>query len=176
MYKQKQQKILILIWIYLLIALSGAINVYALEVFLMPLTHHSGTLSNASIALFNDPLQAFYLIKICLCFLFGSSISGWFYHKKESLFNANHLYFVFIGSLLFFCLNLFNLSLRPYLISLWMGIQNGMYIKVYNLRVCITHVSGTFSDAGFALGAFLNGKKNEYKIFLFLISKLIFFF
>lgn len=166
----------LLMGILALTLMAGAINVYAIKVLSTPLTHHTGNLSNMAIALFENSEKAAYLFGVIVCFFFGSAISGFFHYSRSANLTLSYSFILLFGGFCFVCMNYWSLiHLNSYLISFWIGMQNGMFLSFRKLRVRMSHMTGTLTDAGFAFGAMLRGQKEEAWKVIYLISNILLF-
>lgn len=165
-----------LLWIYWLTFLSGAVNVYAIEVLGTPITHHTGNVSGLAISIYENHGPSFKILLVLISFFLGSVISGALYCKPTGVAKKTYGYSLLLAGLLFIILDYVHLHLvRLILIALWMGIQNGMYMKYRGATVRTSHITGYLTDAGFTIGTSLRGEKNDIrKVRFYLFSILSF--
>lgn len=155
-----------LLWIYLLCVLGGYFNAGAILLHQVPASHHTGNVSH--IALFLHKLNHISLAEVggvILAFVLGSTIAGLLFHDR--IFKPTHRYgltLMGMGVILAAAalLNFHDHKLLLFLGAAFMGLQNGLFIYYKNMLVRSTHVTGTLTDFGFALGCMLRGKHHEW--------------
>ena len=166
-------------WIGELTFLAGVVNVCAMLLLELTITHSTGNISKAAISLANGEFNAFSeILFYIILFFIGSTISGYIYHeKKTDITKYDSILPIFFGIIMFIAIKTTTgniVILR--IISLGMGMQNGSYIKLKGIIVRTTHMTGYITDAGFCLGALLHGnRKDAWKLRFYIISILTFF-
>lgn len=160
--------------------LAGTVNICAIVLLELTITHFTGNLSKAAIALADGEFTEFSKILSCiLLFFLGSIISGYIYHERKSdLTKYDAILPILFGIIMYISVNITNNSISVLrVISLGMGVQNGTYIKLKGILVRTTHMTGYLTDAGFCLGSLLHGHRDDaWKLGFYVISILIFFF
>ncbi len=172
-------KVFFFSWVGILTFLAGAINIYTIVLLGSTITHFTGNISNAAILLASGNINTFAeLFYFIILFLIGSTISGYVYHEKESDINVyDSILPMLFGIVIYVSMKITaNPATMLKIISLVMGIQNGMYVKIKGVIVRTTHMTGYLTDAGVCLGLLLHGKF-EFRIrFLFYILSILTFF
>ena len=176
----KQQKgILFAIWIGLLSALSGFVNITTLLLYEKPTTHMTGNVSGVLIhAMSGETSHALTLLLIIISFLLGGVCCGMIFSEKVFRFaNRYGILLIVLGLLLgiSFWLNLEVLWI--YQLAFTVGVQNGMFIYYRGMIVRTSHFTGYLTDTGFAIGRCLRGhRKDKIKIVFYSLSMLFFLF
>lgn len=174
-----KHRIFTLIWITSLTFLGGATNISAIMLFQTTITHHTGNISKAAIALANGNFTIFLLLLTYLAlFSLGSVIAGFlFYRRHDHLRLLYTVLPILLGLTLFISMRFVAAdAVLLMVISLGMGLQNGTYFKVRGIVVRTTHMTGYLTDAAFCLGAVLKGNKHElWKVGWYFSSILVFF-
>ncbi|MDO5041219.1 MAG: YoaK family protein [Peptoniphilus sp.] len=177
MKKQKtNNEINILLWIFILTFLAGAINVYTIKKFGVTTSHHTGNASNIAIKFCEGNFAVHRLAMLVVCFFAGSSISGFLFHKKNMQDKIPYVIsLIFMGSMLMM-LEILNCgSGTVYFLAFFIGLQNGMHIKYKGITVRTSHITGYLTDGGFSFGTFLKGDTKALgKTVFFSISILVF--
>ncbi|NLB33985.1 MAG: DUF1275 domain-containing protein [Tissierellia bacterium] len=160
--------------------LAGTVNICAIVFLELTITHYTGTLSNAAIALANGEFTKFSETLSCVVtFFLGSIISGYInYERKSNLTKYDSILPILFGITMHITVNItVNSMILLSVISLGMGIQNGTYIKLKGILVRTTHMTGHLTDAGFCLGSLLHGNRDDaWKLMFYMSSILLFFF
>jgi uncharacterized membrane protein YoaK (UPF0700 family) len=174
-----KHRIFTLIWITSLTFLGGATNISAIMLFQTTITHHTGNISKAAIALASGDFTIFLLLLSYLAlFSLGSVIAGFlFYRRHDHLRILYTLLPILLGSALLLSITFLAAdAVILMVISLGMGLQNGTYFKVRGIMIRTTHMTGYLTDAAFALGAVLKGNMHElWKVGWYFASILVFF-
>lgn len=174
-----KHRIFTLIWITSLTFLGGATNIAAIMLFETTITHHTGNITKAAIALASGNFTLFGLLFSYLAlFSLGSVLAGFlFYKRTEHLHGLYTLLPIVLGLSLFLSRRfLASEAIILMVISLGMGLQNGTYFKVRGVVVRTTHMTGYLTDAAFSLGAVLKGNRHEsWKVLWYFSSILVFF-
>lgn len=170
-----QRKKFTLVWVAALTFLAGAMNVSAILLFNTTISHHTGSLSRAAMALADGDLKLFFdMISYVVLFFFGAMISGLLYYQRNRGVRLLHsLLPIVFGCVLFIGVWTGNTNeniLR--IIAFGMGLQNGTQIRIYGVVVRTTHMTGTLTDAALSIGHILRGKTDEWDRFLFLVYTL----
>ncbi len=166
-------------WIGILTFLAGAINICAIELLELTITHLTGNLSKAAILLARGDLSSFSeIFSSIILFFIGATIAGYLYHEKTSDINYfDAILPILFGMIIFISLETTTKTITLLrIISLGMGIQNGIYIRVRGVLIRTTHMTGYLTDAGFCLGSLLHGKREfAWKLLFYLASIFTFF-
>jgi uncharacterized membrane protein YoaK (UPF0700 family) len=147
----------------LLAALAGYINTIFLSLYLLPVSHLSGTLSRFSWDISkNDWSDLAQISGIIVGFLFGAMLSGFII--GNSTVQLGRRYGVVLGlEGLFLALSALLLHTLPILAvslaALACGIQNGMASNYRGMIIRTTHVTGVVTDLGVLLGRWLRHRK-----------------
>lgn len=153
-----------LFWVYGLTVLGGYFNCGAILLHARPSSHHTGNLSSLAIAILdrNMPL-VLELTGVMLAFVAGTVFAGWLFHERKFSSNTRYgLCLLGMGAIILAAsLGRPDARFLLFLGAAFMGLQNGLFIFYKSILVRTTHVTGTFTDFGFALGALLRGKKQE---------------
>lgn len=167
------------LWISLLTFGAGAINATAIFLLDKTITHHTGSLSKAAIALGEGNWLVFLdLFSYLSLFFIGAFVSGYTTAKRNRGVRYLHSFYpILFGALLilsyFAQLNTENI-LR--LMAFGMGLQNGTHIRLHSIQIRTTHMTGYLTDAAVSLGKVLRGQKEErIKAFFILYSIFVFF-
>lgn len=159
------------IWVFLICALSGALNIYTILNFSSNSANHTGNVSRLSIEIANNAIDSRILVMIGLFFI-GSLIAGILFHER-SFSHQKRYGFIFIFGGLILIFNYFIKSgLNIYFIPALLGLQNGMFLT-YNGAMCrFTHITGYLTDAAYEIGRVCRGKEDAqyWKIFFYLGS------
>lgn len=177
--KLTKHRIFTLIWISTLTFLGGATNISAILLYETTITHHTGNISRAAIALASHDFNLFVLLFSYLgLFCLGSVIAGFlFYRRTKHLKNLYTFLPLALGMGLYISLK-FSASTEFLLmvIAFGMGLQNGTYFKVRGIVIRTTHMTGYLTDAAFSLGAVLKGNHHElWKVLWYFFSISAFF-
>lgn len=174
--KHRQANYKFLTWIYWMTTLTGAVNVYAIKVLGTPITHHTGNSSEIAISLYENLQLPYRLFVLLGSFFIGSALSGILYYEKIRTPKKRYGFSLIVGGIILMILNFFDVEiLQLTLISIWIGMQNGMFIKYKDALIRTSHVTGYLTDAGFALGAFVRGEKTElWKVKFYSLSVIAF--
>lgn len=160
--------------------LAGTVNTCAIVFLELSITHFTGNISNAAIALANGEFTIFSQTLSCvMTFFLGSIISGYInYERKSNLTKYDSILPILFGITMHITVNItVNSMILLSVISLGMGIQNGTYIKLKGILVRTTHMTGHLTDAGFCLGSLLHGNRDDaWKLMFYMSSILLFFF
>ena len=174
-----KHRLFTLIWITSLTFLGGATNISAIMLFETTITHHTGNISKAAIALASGHWTVFFLLLSYLAlFSLGSVLAGFlFYRRHDHLKLLYTILPIVLGVSLFLALRFAaSEAILLMVISLGMGLQNGTYFKVRGIVIRTTHMTGYLTDAAFALGAVLKGNRHElWRASWYFISILVFF-
>jgi uncharacterized membrane protein YoaK (UPF0700 family) len=147
----------------LLAALAGYINTIFLSLYLLPVSHLSGTLSRFSWDISkNDWSDLGQISGIIVGFLFGAMLSG-FIIGNSTVQLGRRYGVVLVLEGLFLALSAWLLHMIPVLAvslaSLACGVQNGMASNYRGMIIRTTHVTGVVTDLGVLLGRWLRHRK-----------------
>lgn len=169
-----------LAWICSLSFIGGYVDVYGFITIAFPLTHFTGSVSKVAMdGLHIQFDKDFYQLLVCMSFfILGNILAGYFIGERQFSFKKRYgLIFIGIGVILtavFFFTNE-NLTFI-YLLSVAVGIQNGLFITYKGILVRTSHITGTISDLGVYIGYLLRGKVyDKWKLFYYFISLISFF-
>lgn len=166
-------------WIKWLTFLAGAVNIGTIVIFGTTITHYTGNLCNAAIALVSGQLLVFArLISYIVLFFLGSTISGILFHEQKLSFKRYYAFIpIFFGVMILIVSKMTaNKLVILGMFAFGMGIQNGTHIKFRGVLVRTTHMTGYITDAAFSLGAVLRGHREElWKLKFYLLSIITFF-
>lgn len=166
------------VWVMLLSFLSGYINVVSLQLFLVPSSHLTGSLTKTveTLQAGEYTLTLFYL-SIIFSFFLGGVFSGAVFAKKTFHPRQRYGMLIFIyGLVLLFLSNiLFETRWVIIVLAFLMGSQNGLFIFYKGMLVRTTHFTGYLTDAGVLIGRGLRGKRIDWwKIRFYLFSMVLF--
>lgn len=168
-----------LIWIGSLTFLGGATNISAIMLYETTITHNTGNISKAAIALASGNFGTFWILFSFMgLFCLGSVIAGFmFYKRKQHLRNLYTILPIILGLSLTISFKLrAPKEIILLVIAFGMGLQNGTYFKVRGVMVRTTHMTGYLTDAAFSLGAVLKGNHHElWKVLWYFSSVSVFF-
>ena len=147
---------------------AGMINVLGLiSLFHQSVSHMTGNASLLAISLIDfDYAAALFLILIIVCFVLGSSFSG--YILGTSQFSLSKRYGIPLSMVTaFVALCWIFIPYYPRYALLWactaMGIQNAMVSHYRGAIIRTTHLTGVLTDLGLALGYWFKGLASEPK-------------
>jgi uncharacterized membrane protein YoaK (UPF0700 family) len=158
---------------FLLAALAGYINTIFLSLYLLPVSHLSGTLSRFSLDIGkNDWSDLGQISGIIVGFLVGAMLSGFIIGNTTVQLGRRYgVVLVFEG--LFLALSAWLLHFIPILAvslaSLACGIQNGMASNYRGMIIRTTHVTGVVTDLGVLLGCWMRHRKVDTWQFTLLV-------
>jgi uncharacterized membrane protein YoaK (UPF0700 family) len=158
---------------FLLAALAGYINTIFLSLYLLPVSHLSGTLSRFSLDIGkNDWSDLGQISGIIVGFLVGAMLSGFIIGNTTVQLGRRYgVVLVFEG--LFLALSAWLLHFIPILAvslaSLACGIQNGMASNYRGMIIRTTHVTGVVTDLGVLLGRWMRHRKVDTWQFTLLV-------
>jgi uncharacterized membrane protein YoaK (UPF0700 family) len=163
----------------LLAALAGYINTIFLSLYLLPVSHLSGTLSRFSLDISKLDLGDLGQISgIIVGFLFGAMLSGLIIGNSTVQLGRRYGVVLVLEGL-FLALSAWLLHLVPVLAvslaSLACGIQNGMASNYRGMIIRTTHVTGVMTDLGVLLGRWLRHRKADAWQFALLVLTLLSF-
>lgn len=174
-----KHKLFFLCWIGGLTFLAGAMNISAILLFSTTITHHTGNISKAAIALGNGDMNSLWaLLSYMGLFSIGSVISGFlFYERTQGMKIMYTIIPIMFGMVLYSTFKLTsNENVLLQTIAFGMGLQNGTFIKIRGILVRTTHMTGYLTDAAFSLGAVLRGNVHELWRFLWYFFSIMVFF
>lgn len=165
-------------WIGGLSFLAGAINVCGIVIFGVTISHSTGNISKAGIALGNGEIFKFMTnLSYIFFFFLGSTLSG-IIQDNKSLLKKYYVIFPILFGIIIYTMSKMNQNNVAILntISFMVGAQNGTYLEIHGIKVRTTHITGYLTDAGSSLGALLHGNLEEFhKLKFYLISIVVFF-
>ncbi len=154
----------LLVWIYLLTLLGGYFNGGAVLLHERPASHHTGNLTGlVPAALAANGALLLEILGVLLAFAVGATLAGVLFHDRRLRPSMRYgLVLMGMGLLLGLAILLKgDHKLLLYLGAGFMGLQNGLFIFYKSVLVRTTHMTGTLTDFGFALGSFLSGSRHE---------------
>lgn len=174
------RKIFLMSWIGGITFLAGATNISGIILFGEAVSHYTGNISNAAIALANEDFKLFgSLLSIIILFFLGSTVSGLLFYGKNSN-NMKRLYtflpisYGIIILLIFFLNN--NRMIIFCFFAFYLGVQNAFHLKVRGTTLRITHITGYLTDAALVLSVVLKGGlKESWKMLFYIFSITCFF-
>ena len=166
------------IWIYSVCFLSAFINIGGFLDYAYSLSHYTGNFVDIiyDIYIFHRITSVLILIGFSVLFMLGAAIAAFVNQNKdfhlESRFGEVQFIIGAIILLIYFCFD--NEVLFVLILSMSLGVQNGLIRSYKGMGFKTTHVTGTLSDLGSYIGYYFNGdKSNSWKIvfqFMLLIS------
>lgn len=155
---------LLLNWIYMLCFFGGFINTISVVKYSYTISHFTGNVSKTAIKIAQgDFLEVLKIFFIVVCFVLGSTVSGFLVEGRE--FNLKRRYGYSISCLGLGLLILYSVARNSfiffYYLPFMMGVQNGLFISYDGVVVRTSHISGSVTDAGVFLGHCLRGKKED---------------
>ena len=176
---KRLEKLFYLIWIESLTFLAGAINICAMVLYGMTITHYTGNISNAAIAIGSGQILILnkFLSYIVLFFL-GSVIAGLLSHEQKSGLRKYHgIIPILFGIIILVIYKYFNSNVAILrILAFGMGIQNGTCKKIDGVLVRTTHMTGYITDAAFSLVSIIRGHSEQaWKLRFYLISISVYF-
>ncbi len=166
------------IWLCLLCATSGLINVSALCLYDAKVTHHTGNLSVLAMEFWErDSARAGFICALIFAFFAGSFVCGLLFRDRQ--FKVGRRYGVVLLILGTVCIALrlgtVSSSVMVLYLALMMGMQNGLFIFYKGLMIRSSHFTGYLTDAGFVLAAACMGDKDALRKFFFLSVSILSF-
>lgn len=155
----------IYVWMSVLTALAGLINVLSIRMFVTTVSHMTGLVSNAVVSVFEgDFSNVGWLFSVVGSFLIGAIISAFVTGERDFFVKPTYGYIVIgIGILLYVGVHLVDGNERMLirLLAFLMGAQNGMIVDFKGVLVRMTHMTGYITDLGVYIGYKLRGKHKE---------------
>lgn len=170
-----------LIWICILSFIGGYVDVYGLLTVAFPLTHFTGSVAKLALEGFEIRVdkEVFQLAVALFFFILGNIIAGLLIGERHFSFRKRYgIVFMVMGVLVFILFNLFHGDKSfAFLLSIGIGVQNGLFITYKGILVRTSHLTGAISDLGVYIGYLLRGKSfDTWKIFYYTVSLFSFFF
>ncbi len=171
---------IMLIWISMLSFIGGYVDVYGLITVTFPLTHFTGSVAKLAMEgpYISFDKEVFQLAVALFFFILGNVLAGLFIGERNFSFRKRYgMIFISLGTLIAI---LFHVSKGDksfaYLLSIGIGMQNGLFITYKGILVRTSHLTGAISDLGVYIGYLLRGKKVDmWKIFYYSVSLTSFF-
>lgn len=175
----QNRKVFTTTWISIQTFLAGAVNVYAIFILEKTISHHTGSISKAAIALANGNWNlAIDLFSYLILYFIGAFFSGLTTYKRNRGVRLLHsVYPILFGALIIGGALLQHRGedmLR--IMAFGMGLQNGTYIHFNNMQIRTTHMTGYVTDAAVSFGKALRGSVEERKKALFISYSILMFF
>jgi uncharacterized membrane protein YoaK (UPF0700 family) len=150
----------------LLSAIAGVINIVGYMGFRHEaITHLTGTVTLLGISLAgSNGTESFHWAFVVGSFVVGASLSGFMVGDRALKLGRPYGSVMAMESLLLFVaipLLRYDDTLGLYLASMACGLQNGMASTYSGAVLRTTHVSGSLTDIGIALGLMLRGKRAD---------------
>ena len=170
-----------LIWICVLSFIGGYVDVYGMLTVAFPLTHFTGSVAKLALEGFEIRIdkEVFQLAVALFFFILGNIIAGLLIGERHFSFRKRYgIVYITIGILVFIMFQLFHGDKSfAYLLSIGIGVQNGLFITYKGILVRTSHLTGAISDLGVYIGYLLRGKHfDTWKIFYYTLSLFSFFF
>lgn len=170
-----------LIWICVLSFIGGYVDVYGMLTVAFPLTHFTGSVAKLALEGFEIRIdkEVFQLAVALFFFILGNIIAGLLIGERQFSFRKRYgIVYITIGILVFTMFQLFHGDKSfAYLLSIGIGVQNGLFITYKGILVRTSHLTGAISDLGVYIGYLLRGKHfDTWKIFYYTLSLFSFFF
>lgn len=175
----QQRKTFTTIWISTLTFCAGAINVTAMLLLDKAISHHTGTLSKAAIALGEGKVWIFLdMISYLALFFIGAFVSGFTTARRNRGLRILHSVYPFVFGILLILSDVVHLNVPNILriMAFGMGLQNGTYIRFQSIQIRTTHMSGYLTDAAVSFGKALRGQSEELTKALFISYSIFMFF
>ena len=175
----QNRKVFTTTWISIQTFLAGAVNVYAIFILEKTISHHTGSISKAAIALANGNWSlAIDLFSYLVLYFIGAFFSGLTTYKRNRGVRLLHsVYPILFGALIIGGALLQHRGedmLR--IMAFGMGLQNGTYIRFNNMQIRTTHMTGYVTDAAVSFGKALRGSIEERRKALFISYSILMFF
>lgn len=171
---------IMLLWICLLSFIGGYVDVYGLITVAFPLTHFTGSVAKLAMEGLEIAMdkEVFQLAVALFFFTLGNILAGLFIGERNFSFRKRYgIIFIVLGiSIAVLFLMARGDKSFAYLLSIAIGIQNGLFITYKGILVRTSHLTGTVSDLGVYIGYLLRGKTVDFwKIFYYSVSLISFF-
>jgi uncharacterized membrane protein YoaK (UPF0700 family) len=166
-------------WITGLTFLAGAINVSSIFLLDKTISHHTGSLSKAAIALVNLDIKSTYdLLSYVLLFFIGSFISGYTTYQRNRGVRLLHSFYPLLFGIGLIASHYAKVDLEDVLrmMAFGMGLQNGTRIRFHAIVIRTTHMTGYLTDAAVSFGRSFRGNKEARFEALFLSYSILIFF
>lgn len=172
---------IMLIWICMLSFIGGYVDVYGLITVAFPLTHFTGSVAKLAMEGWEIRIdkEVFQLAVALFFFILGNILAGLFIGERHFSFRKRYgMIFIILGTLIAVLFHLAHGDKSfAYLLSIAVGIQNGLFITYKGILVRTSHLTGAISDLGVYIGYLLRGKQfDTWKIFYYTLSLFSFFF
>lgn len=151
------------LWITFLAFLGGAMNSYAIMKYGLTVGHVTGNLTKVSMELAEKQYETFKLMfPLVSSFFMGTIISGIIVGMGQD-FELKKRYgdtFIVVGIILKILeMTIFDTGIFIYCIAFCLGLQNGLFIRYRGMVIRTTHMTGTVTDLGVAIGHYIRGEK-----------------
>lgn len=167
-------------WITILAFLGGGLNAFAVLNFSFTSSHMTGSITKISVDLINkDITESIVLLSIVFSFFLGAIISGILIGNGRE-FELRKRYgevFIIIGIILkILADNIYGTQKFLCIITFFLGLQNGLFIRYKGMVIRTTHMTGTITDLGVEIGHLIRGNKEIiWKIKYYATNVLSFF-
>lgn len=152
--------------------LGSFINTMGFIKYSSPVSNVTGIFVKGMYSVVDGRMETFkYIMTIPVLFLIGTIISGVFFSEKVTDLGKKYgVYLIFLGFFLTASTFLFRgENYFLYFLALVTGMQNGMYLNYKGIICRTTHMTGTITDLGAAIGNILVGnrgsRENNYKLY-----------
>lgn len=165
------------VWVCLLSALAGFMNVSAIFLYSVTVSHHTGNLSRLAINLYQGDMNMFMvLLRGVMCFVAGGVVCGYLFHHKDLKLRYGNGFLLIVSGIAF----LIVLSWKAdYIILMFItfliGVQNAMYMFYKHVLIRTGHFTGYLSDIGFTIGRIIKGHTEDLELFLFYLFNIMSF-
>lgn len=150
-------------WIFMLMALAGALNAAGFLAFGQTLSHMTGNLTKLGLgAVGQIGDSALMFLAFLLCFLLGATLTGYAFPDEAPAQWRRCGWVLSTGGLLLVAAELlaFPVWLRIALTACVLGCQNGLALRYRGVLSRTTHVTGHLTDLGAAIGRMV--QKRDY--------------
>lgn len=173
------RKVFTTTWISGLTFLAGAINVSSVFLLEKTISHHTGSLSKAAIAIVDLQFQQSYdLLSYVLLFFIGAFISGYTTYRRNRGVRLLHSFYPMLFGIGLMASYYAHVNLEDILrmMAFGMGLQNGTHIRFHSIVIRTTHMTGYLTDAAVSFGKAFRGSHEEQFKALFLSYSIFIFF
>lgn len=174
----KQLNIKILSWLTFLMFTSGYTNCISIFYLGIPLSHHTGNLTNIAIDISAGSKDVFLVIGAISSFFISGVISGATFYKKHVGFSRIFGVMAIVQSIIYIILNYLFPSKTMLILStaFILGAQNSLLTRYNGITTRTTHLTGYISDCSINLGRALKGDTASFNNFIFFLINIIAFF
>lgn len=150
-------------WISSLAFLGGGMNAFAILEFSLTASHITGSVTKISTDIIaGNTVHLMKMLALILSFFLGAMTSGLLIGGTRE-FQLKKRYgdtFIIIGIVLKMLESyVYGKLFFVYSIAFLLGLQNGLFIIYKGMVIRTTHVTGTVTDLGVAIGRYIKGQK-----------------